>query len=68
MPRGGRRPGAGRKPLYESGPAEQVNAQVPEAVKRWLERTAEREGLSLSEVAGRILVRSWKGTRKKRPG
>ncbi len=57
---GGRREGAGRKPKSDYGPAVQVSAQVPEGCKAWLEQQASDAGVSVSEAAARVLVRSWK--------
>lgn len=47
---GGRREGAGRKPIYPEGPTINVGATVPESLVKRLDALAEKRGWNRSEA------------------
>lgn len=52
MPRGGRRPGAGRKPLTADGPAETISIKAPVGLHDRLRAAADELGVTHAAVLG----------------
>ena len=55
--RGGKRPGAGRKPKYQSGNTREISIRLPPAAIEKIDADAARLGISRSEAIARRLLR-----------